>query len=187
MKNEIWKPITGYENRYDISNFGRIKSKSRIVKNHTGSYISKEIIMKQQINQKGYLRISLLNKNGKRKMVSVHRIVANEFIENNNNLKEINHKDFNKQNNNVENLEWCDRNYNLNYGDTRRRNVDSTDYKSIGEKNKKSLIGSKNNIVREFNSVLEAAKYLNVSNSAVSKGLHGKIKLVHGWSFSEKC
>ena len=103
--NEIWRPIKGYEGLYEVSNLGRIKSLK----------FGKERIMKLGTNSCGYLHIGLY-KNGKRKIFLVHRLVMEAFTLNTDNLPFINHKDENKQNNNVNNLEWCTVKYNNTYG-----------------------------------------------------------------------
>ena len=105
MKKEIWKPVVGYEGLYEVSNWGRIKS----IK------FGKERILNPGTNSCGYLHVGLY-KNGKRKIFLVHRLVAEAFIPNPNNLPCINHKDENKLNNSVENLEWCNSKYNNTYG-----------------------------------------------------------------------
>lgn len=101
MTEEIWKDILNYEGLYQISNLGNVKSLGNKHK-HKNS-----IILKQTIDRKnGYLTVSL-SKKGKMKMYRVHRLVANAFIDNFNNYPIINHKDGNKLNNCVDNLEWC--------------------------------------------------------------------------------
>ena len=107
MIKEYWKPVVGYEGLDMVSNWGRVKSMNY---NHSG----KERIMKQKI-QGGYYSVNL-SKNGIIKTYLVHRLVAEAFIPNPNNYKEVNHKDECKANNVVTNLEWCDRGYNNNYG-----------------------------------------------------------------------
>ena len=111
MAKEIWKDIENYDGIYQISNFGRVKSLSRQTK--SGKY--KEIIKKPSLAGRGYYRLALC-KNGKPKYYYIHRLVAKAFIPNPNNLPLVNHKDENKLNNNVNNLEWCDSEYNMNYG-----------------------------------------------------------------------
>lgn len=101
---EIWKDIKDYEGHYQVSNLSRVKS----IK------FGKERILKQHIRG-GYYSV-VLSKNGILKIFKVHRLVAQAFIPNPNNYKEVNHKDENKANNVVSNLEWCDRKYNQNYG-----------------------------------------------------------------------
>ena len=107
---EIWKPIDKYEG-YEVSNLGRIKSYK--VDKVNG------IIMKPYKDTKGYLQIDISldgRKRNNRVHLLVHRLVATAFIPNINNLPQVNHKDENKENNRVENLEWCTNEYNINYG-----------------------------------------------------------------------
>lgn len=106
---EIWKPIANYEGLYEVSNEGNVRSLNY---RHTG----KVQVLKLSVNRYGYLQVNLHSKEGKQKTYKVHRLVAQAFIPNPNNLPEVNHKDENKTNNCVENLEWCDRKYNNNYG-----------------------------------------------------------------------
>lgn len=106
---EVWKDIKDYEGLYQISNYGRIRSLNK----------TKGRIRKQSI-QRGYYYI-WLSKNSKGKMYIVHRLVAQHFIPNPLHLPEVNHKDENKLNNNVDNLEWCDAKYNSNYGTRNER------------------------------------------------------------------
>lgn len=110
---EIWKDIKGYEG-YKVSNLGNVKSLNY---NRTG----KEKILKPKKN-KGYLYVNLC-KQGKVKFYLVHRLVAQAFIPNPNNYPQINHKDEDKTNNTIQNLEWCDRKYNNNYGTRNQRSA----------------------------------------------------------------
>lgn len=114
---EYWKDIKNYEGLYKVSNTGKIKSLKR-VSTHNGSYsgtiLVKEKELKQSINKYGYHTVTLY-KNGIRKFKTVHRLVAQEFILNPNNYKEVNHIDLNKSNNNTNNLEWCNREQNINH------------------------------------------------------------------------
>lgn len=104
---EIWKPIADYEETYFISNLGRIRRKDGYkMKNHLGKI--------------GYYTINL-SRNGKIKQFYVHRLVASAFIPNPCGYKYINHKDEDKTNNNVGNLEWCTQKHNLNWGTSRAR------------------------------------------------------------------
>lgn len=103
---EIWKPIKEYEESYEISNFGRIKSKQRIVKKWNGTRTVREKVLTPTDNVNGYLIISLRS-NNKRKNKYIHRLVAEAFLDNPENYKYVNHKDYNKKNNNINNLEWC--------------------------------------------------------------------------------
>lgn len=114
---EIWKDIVGYEGLYQVSNFGRVRSLDRFVKgSHNNLKPVKGKILNPEKTQFGYLQVSLSRKNLKHKRFKVHRLVADSFIANPFNLPQINHKDEDKMNNRVDNLEWCDSFYNQNYG-----------------------------------------------------------------------
>ena len=115
LKQEIWKPISNYDGLYEISNKGQIKSVGRYIKsNHNNVRFQKEKIRKLTVNNKGYVTVRLC-KNGKYKTFLVHRLVAETFIPNPLGYNEINHKDEDKTNNKVDNLEWCSHDYNINY------------------------------------------------------------------------
>lgn len=113
---EIFKPIFGFEGAYEISTYGRIKSLERNVlkKNGTLHYTISEFIMKAHITWGGYSRISLF-KNSKYFKYPIHRLVAIHFIPNPIGYDQINHIDGNKQNNHIENLEWCNASQNHNH------------------------------------------------------------------------
>lgn len=114
---EIFVGIKGYEGKYLISNFGRVAS----LLTTRGRIRNTPLILKTFIsgkNKSGYDEVRL-GKNTKNK--TIHRLVAEAFLPNPLNLPEINHKDEDKRNNCVENLEWCDRKYNANYGTTLER------------------------------------------------------------------
>lgn len=116
MKKEYWRPVVGYEGLYEGSNLGRVKSLDRWVKCPNGTVrFYKGKILKPRTNGRGYLQVTL-SKNGKIKNFLVHRLVAEAFLQNNDNLPCVNHKDENPQNNNVNNLEWCSYEYNNKYG-----------------------------------------------------------------------
>lgn len=171
MKEE-WKDIIDYEGLYQVSNLGRIKRK----------YIHrKEKVLKQCLNENGYLHIALC-KNGKRITKSVHKIVAIHFLPNSNNLPQINHKDENKKNNCVDNLEWCDAKYNNNYGSKNKR-------QSVAKKNdyrlSKSVVCIETGIV--YPSTMEAERKLNIYHNHIGRCCNGKQKIAGGyhWEYKE--
>lgn len=100
---EEWKTIDNYEDLYMVSTLGKVKS------------LKHNRVLRPNIKHDGYMFV-ILCKNGKVKPFRVHRLVAQAFIPNPDNLPEVNHKDENKVNNTVENLEWCTSSYNINYG-----------------------------------------------------------------------
>lgn len=111
--DEIWKDVVGYEGLYQVSNLGRVKSL-----NYRRKGI--EHVLKPAGVGAGYLGVSL-SKNRKAKQIRVHRLVAIAFLDNPERFPEINHKDEDKKNNCADNLEWCNRKYNMNYGSMKVR------------------------------------------------------------------
>lgn len=130
MSSEIWKSVVGYENLYEVSSFGNVKSVCRIItRKDKKPYPIKEMMLKPRKTKYGYLEVVLCSC-GMPKHLKIHRLVAQAFIENPLNLPQVNHRDENKENNHVENLEWCDRTYNMNYGTRTERAAKS----NIGKK-----------------------------------------------------
>ena len=164
---EIWKDIKGYEGLYQVSNMGRIKSLNY---RRTG----KEGIMTPSKNNDGYLIICLY-KNKKTKTFLVHRLVAKHFLPNNNNLPEVNHiiDDFeHRSDNRVENLEWCTREYNNNYGNrTKKHSENIKRYKNPKAKKVKCI--TTNEI---FNCMKDAEEKYNVAYQSISSCCKGKLK-----------
>lgn len=117
MEQEVWKDIKGFEGCYQISNIGRVKSLERYVTYANGrTHIVYERILRLQKDRKGYIRACLVDNNKKKYNKQVHRMVAAAFIPNPNNFPQVNHINEVHGDNNVENLEWCSSEYNLNYG-----------------------------------------------------------------------
>lgn len=113
--NEIWRNIIDYKGLYEVSNFGRVRSLGMWVNGANGSkrFVKWRVLRPRKIS-KGYLCVNLY-KDGVRKFCLVHRLVAQAFIPNPDGLPQVNHKDKNKENNRVDNLEWCDGFYNQTY------------------------------------------------------------------------
>lgn len=125
MNEEIWRPIEGYEGLYEVSNTGRVRSVDRYIKTCYEAYkLQKGKILNPGKNTNGYLQV-VLHCNGKCKTINVHKLVAQAFLPNPDNLPMINHKDEDKTNNNVTNLERCDAKYNINYGTRNIRRRDT--------------------------------------------------------------
>lgn len=170
MQQEIWKDIPGYSGLYQVSNFGRIKGLSRIVKNKARQMVVRTKIKKPQTNKRnGRLFISL-SKDGIKKTYSIHRLVAMAFIPNPNNLPQINHKDENPKNNNVENLEWCTAYYNTNYGNgiAKRAKLKSKAIYQIDKTTHK--------IITRFDSLTQAQKKTGIDKRLISKVICGEHK-----------
>lgn len=179
MQNkEIWKDIKGYEGMYQVSNLGRVKSLERYRKNNGGSEtLMPEKILKQGKLKRGYCRVELC-KDAIRKPYLVHRLVAETFIDNPNNLPEINHKDECKENNIVDNLEWCDSKYNNNYG-THNQKV------SVAKGRKVKAYDFDGKLVMEFHSISEAHRQTGISQQCISFCIAGKYKHAGGYVWKD--
>lgn len=127
MTEEIWRPVVGYEGLYEVSSYGRVRSLDRY---DSRNQFREGKILKNRDNGNGYLLCGL-SKNGIVKNKYIHRLVAEAFIERPDGLYEVNHKDENKKNNIVDNLEWCDRKYNNNYGTKIEREITTKIKKGI--------------------------------------------------------
>lgn len=104
---EVWKDIPGYEGFYQVSNIGRVKSLDRVVIDRNGRHMKyKGVLLTPQYNEFGYQKIMLMMSR-KGRTFKIHQLVAMTFIENKENHPCVNHKDGNKENNSVDNLEWC--------------------------------------------------------------------------------
>lgn len=170
---EEWKDIVGYEGLYQVSNLGRIKSLGRYVNNNGGLEYREGKIMKSAKNNNDYLFIGLW-KDGIRKNHTIHRLVAQAFIDNPNNFPEINHKDEDKTNNRVENLEWCNSKYNCNYGTHNERMVKSH-LKPILQFSKDG------EFIRRWESGTQVKRELGFNQSNITKCLKGKKKTCGGY------
>lgn len=157
---EVYKTIEDYPN-YQISNLGNVKNTKA------------DTILKPYNTKSGYLHIDLFNENG-RKTFTVHRLVASTFLDNPNNHPIINHINENKTDNRVENLEWCDSKYNINYGTTQIRRV---------EKKKIRILQytKEGKYVNEWDSIKTASQSLNISKSLISECCSGKYKTAGGY------
>lgn len=181
---EIWKPIPGYEGSYEVSNLGRVRSVDRYILTKNGKVFKKGVIRKPKEDEDGYLRVNL-SKNGKKKEMFVHRLVAITFIDNPNNLPVVNHKDGNKKNNTVENLEWCTRSEN----DKHAFKLGLRKPTCGGTSKKVAKIDSKTNkIISVYKSMSEAARENGVTYQLISYCANGKYKTAKGfkWAFVDE-
>lgn len=180
QEEEIWKDIEGYEGLYQVSNMGRVKSLERKAKN--GMRI-KERIKKVKL-RKGYYALELSDVNGNKKTYNVHRLVAQAFLPNPDNLQCINHRDENTLNNMVDNLEWCTHKYNVNYGTCiERRSKKCINGKRARKINQLTL---DREFIREWASAREVQRQLGFSQAHISKCCNGKYRQSYGfiWEYA---
>ncbi|ARM65604.1 HNH endonuclease [Lactococcus phage LW4] len=167
---EIWKDIPGYEGHYQVSNLGNVKRLER--KDSLGRKL-KDKLLKPRANPNGY-HYALLSLNGSTHNKSVHRLVAIAFIPNHEDLPVVNHIDENKQNNNVDNLEWCNYKYNANHGTGKERMINKV----------KILLGrSVTNGETVFDTIGDASRSLNIPRSSISDCVRGLLKTAGGFKW----
>ena len=169
---EIWKDIKGYEGLYRISSLGRILSLQRTFYTGRNNRICTipNTIMSPSKTKKGYLRVTLY-KDGQPKGFQVHRLVAEAFIPNPNNLPEVNHKNEIKDCNKVDNLEWCTSEYNIKYSKAYIYNLP----KAIDKVKRKVIqMNLDDKFIKEWESASEAAKFLGISQSSISQCCRNK-------------
>lgn len=162
---EIWKEVDGYNGKYHISNFGRIKMMEHY-------YFDKPFrLLKLHSVRLGYKHITL-TKDGVEKRYLFHRLVARHFIANPNNYPHVNHKDENPSNNRADNLEWCTRLYNVRYGTAIERKKEKLKkYKKPVEQYNKDGV-----FIKRWESATDAAKELGLHSHCICMALKGKNK-----------
>lgn len=175
-EDEIWKDIKGFEGIYQVSNYGRIKSIIRYKR-----------IMKTGLNRGGYLQICLTDSKHKKHTIRVHRLVAENFLENREEKQQVNHIDGNKLNNRVSNLEWCTQSENMQhaFGNNlihRGKGKESHRARAV---NQYSINGD---FIRKWDCISDASRYLKLKKNNISTCCRGKRKTAHGfiWKYAEE-
>ena len=159
---EVWKDIAGYEGIYQISNYGKVKS---LKNNKTRKLIE---------DRDGYLWVALY-KNKKQKIFFVHRLVAKAFIENKTNKPQVNHKDENKKNNIVTNLEWVTAKENINYG--------TRTYKASKKHNKPIKVIYRDGTYEIWESATIFANEFGLNRDSISDNIRNKRMTRNGLMF----
>lgn len=184
MEEEIWKDINGYEGYYQISNYGNVRSLDRYI-NYTDGRIKffKGKRMKSHSSSFGYLCVKL-SKDGTAYHTFLHRLIAEAFIPNPENLPVINHKDENPTNNSIDNLEWCTYEYNNSYNNLIERRSKNFKNKFRNGEYKHSISDCRRIIQLDFNCVpikiwdttWDIQKELGIRTGNISECVHGKRK-----------
>jgi NUMOD4 motif/HNH endonuclease len=178
--DEVWQNVKDYEGLYQVSNIGRIKSLDRTIIDSIGKQKHiKGIIKKQRLDSKGNYKLIDLSKEGITKTYLVHRLVAEAFIKNKNNLPCINHKDEDKTNNHVKNLEWCTYEYNSKYGTCVERILKSN--RKLYQSFKKPVMCLNDGL--KYESTVAVAKYYNIDSSNVVRVCNGVREHTKGLKF----
>ena len=164
---EEWKPIRKYKGSYEVSNLGRVRSLPRDTKFGQRQKLVKGQILKP-IDKHGYLYVAL-SKHSKQAQCPIHRLVADAFIPNYDNLPQVNHIDENKANNRVENLEWCTADYNNRYSDIYKKGAEAAkipvvQYTKDGRK------------IAEYSSMLQASESTGIPVTSISACVNNKRK-----------
>lgn len=179
--NEIWLPVKNFEGLYEVSNFGNVRSLSRIVEYPNKGkrlFYGKLLSIRQNKKRANYCEVKLKNQKIV-KNYKIHRLVAEAFLNNEKNFSCVNHKDFDTTNNKLENLEWCNHKYN-------------NDYSKINRKDMKGKYGRKiiaydlnNNYIGTYGSVREAGRQLECFGQNICLNLSGKIKKCKNYIFKD--
>lgn len=189
---EIWKDVVGYEGLYQVSSEGRVKSQERLVANKFGALRPvHEKIKSQRKNNSGYLMVMLYKEN-KHKNCTVHRLVAEAFLEKQENRNEVNHIDENKENNSFLNLEWVSSSENkTRNGLSKRASIARTKTIMKNRPYDKAVVAvDRNGNHYGFRKIKDAKETFGIVGSDISKICKGntKRKYCHGmrWFYVEK-
>lgn len=180
MMVEEWKPCVGFEPFYEVSNTGKVRSLA-VWSDKYQRIIKRPVLKmkKQETTKDGYKRV-LLCYYGKHFHCAVHRLVAQAFIPNPDNLPCINHKDETHDNNHVENLEWCTYKYNSNYGTLPQR---IKEHMKVNHPTaiKVYQFDMNGNFIAEYKSQKEAGRKLGIRGENISRNIKGKYKHAGGY------
>lgn len=173
-QHEIWRDVAGFEGYYMISNLGRIKSLTRKITEKTGKVnILKSRIIRQCVNDQGYWRFTA-NKDGKRKGLLQHRLIATAFIPNPENKPFINHKNGIRSDNRIENLEWCTHQENVDHSWRTGLNQNIGEGNSVSKLTLKDVLYIKKVYEDKWGQQSSLARMFNVTPSAIASVVKNK-------------
>lgn len=174
MKEEIWRPVKGYEGIYSVSNLGRVYSRPRKILDNTSIYRKiKGRVLKQSFDKNGYVIVSL-SINGSSSPKKVHILVATAFVANPFNKEEVNHIDLNKQNNYDDNLEWNTKAENIAHAYKNKAHANR-----IRLSSKPVLVFKNNKQINSFPSIAATSRGLDIPSSTISEYLKSN-RLLYG-------
>lgn len=177
---EVWKPVVGYEGLYEVSSFGGVRSVDYTIVNSRDILHNRKGRPLSLKNDSGYIRATLY-KNKYTKVAAVHRLVALAFIPNPDNKPVVNHKDFDKSNNNVGNLEWCTDLENVRHSHSHGRlkihKFTKEDDMRSAEVKRKDCFCVKNGIRSEFTSLTDMAIFIKCAISSISTAIRRGTKI----------
>ena len=180
MENEIWKPVKGYEEFIEVSNLGNVRRKAHSFIKTNGRWCHvRACELKPHKTKRGYVLVKIKCS----KMISLHRLVATTFIPNPLNLPEVNHKDENKENNRVDNLEWCTHQYNSSYG-TRNSRIKQTLTEKPNNGKPISQYTKDGVFVKTYSSIRDAVEKTGINDIYLC--FKGKIKYAGGFVWRRK-
>lgn len=185
---EIWRDIKDYEGLYKVSNLGRVKSVDHYVcynKRNNKLSLCKGRLLRPVANNMGYLRVNL-SKEGNTQPYLIHRLVAETFIPNPDNLPEVNHKDETPKHNYVENLEWCSHIYNMGYGTILERKSKKMTGKPSSHISPVQQYNLDGELISEYKSMTEAHKRTGISLSNICFSCNNEGKTAGGYRWIKK-
>lgn len=183
LSGEEWREVVGFEDKYMVSSYGRVAAIAFPIKAGSLHYSRKPHILKQTKELNGYCSVGLTDRKNHQKKIKIHRLVAAAFLLNPDNLPHINHKDEDKTNNHVDNLEWCSVRYNVNYGtgtqrSTRTRIDTHCNCKCVAK------LDDNGNIIRVYPGLRYAAEDVNRDYSAISFSIKNQSRCAgYKWAF----
>lgn len=186
MEEEVWKDVVGYEGLYEVSNTGLVRGVDRLIFNHgSNSFHKRSGRIMARFIMSGYYAVSI-SKGNKYKATFVHRIVASAFIPNIEGKEQVNHKDFNRLNNNVENLEWVTIQENLEHRDLHGHNAWKGKFGYDHNCGKEvEQLDENLNVINVFGSINDAGRKTSIHTSSISRTCHGGTETAGGfrWRF----
>lgn len=179
---EVWKTVPDFPN-YEVSNFGNVRSKDRVSERGGNDARLRGMQLKTH-NARGYKCVTLYSGcRDKHKQIGVHRLVALAFIPNPDSYPCVNHKDENRENNRVENLEWCTHKYNSNYGTAIERRVKHQDWQSIAMKQSTQIVQCEKDgtPIKTWPSMMECERQTGMKSCSICLACQGKLKTYKGY------